>query len=106
MSIIWALYLAFGIVIMTRPNGLLAHDDAGGAAATIRMAYIVAIIVSLTTAASGVAMLRRGPRWLEWTGCLLALIPLLGPCGGLTIPIAIWLLLLLRSENLPAATQA
>jgi hypothetical protein len=69
------------------------------------VSYSVMFLICVVCIAAAVAMLRMKSKWLAWTGTILSLLPLFGPCLGLTIPLGIWLLLLLRRRDVDASFQ-
>ncbi len=101
-SLFWSLYLVMAIAIMLAPSGPLQGEELAFVRVTTGVSYVVMIITSLIAGFGAVAMMRLKWKGLAWTGCILGLLPVFGPCFGLTIPIAIWVLVLLRRPEVDA----
>ena len=53
---------------------------------------------SIFCLAGALAMMRGGPRWLQWATAVIAAIPVIGPCYVLAIPFGIWAIVVLIRE--------
>jgi hypothetical protein len=101
LSICWTLYVIVGCVMVLSPTGPFQNFDPMIRTTTL-VGYCLMVVANLVFIAGAIAMLRLGPKWLAWTGCILGLVPVFGPCFGLTIPIAIWCLVVLRRPEVNA----
>jgi hypothetical protein len=97
-----ALYTAMSMMMMLSPEGPFSGDDGAFLRSTIVITYSTSILCSIVCAAGAIAMIRYRPKWLAWTGAVVALVPLFGPCLGLSIPLGIWAILALRSSDVNA----
>ncbi|MBW3600287.1 MAG: hypothetical protein KY475_23845 [Planctomycetes bacterium] len=72
--------------------------------------YVTASIAPALSLYGAICTLRRERYPIAMTGAFCLCIPLFGPCGGLTIPLGVWALVLLRRKevrqtfDLPTAT--
>lgn len=101
----FTLLLALPNVIVAfamRPGNANAAQVAGDLVG--RLLFVgVQILLQILTIAGGVALIRgRGIR-LAWAGSIAAFIPLCGPCLGLSIPFAIWVVVLLLDPDVKNA---
>ena len=101
VSVFWVLYILAACAMVFSPDGpfsrmspMIRNSSA--------VSYLLMLLVNVVFIAGAIAMLRMRPKWLAWTGCILGLVPMFGPCMGLTIPLAIWCLILLRRPNVDA----
>lgn len=69
------------------PNGLRLNEI---------FVIVIGILISLVIAGGALSMLRRGSYAFAMTASILAMLPGLGSCYGLTLPIGIWSLRVLR----------
>jgi hypothetical protein len=69
---------------------------------TSLISYCVMVVANAVFIAGAIAMLRMQAKWLAWTGCILGMVPIFGPCFGFAIPLAIWCLILLRRPEVDA----
>lgn len=95
-SLFWALYLVVSLSLMLSPNSPMQGEDLAYVRTASTVSYGLMFLCALTVAAGAVAMMTLKWKWLAWTGCILGMLPVFGPCFGLTIPIAIWVLVILR----------
>lgn len=100
-AIAWELYVLAACALVFSPNGPFASMDSGMRFTTLSI-YVLMLLANALFIPGAVAMLRMRPKWLAWTGCILGLVPMFGPCMGLTIPLAIWCLILLRRPDVDA----
>jgi hypothetical protein len=89
------LVLAFLFDIFLLATGMGAQVQARGISnetrLLVRMGWSILIICSNgVTVAGSLAMLRRSSKTLSMAGCVLAVIPCIGPCFLLGIPFGIW----------------
>ena len=78
------------------PGGPLHDEELAYVRIGSAVGYGLMVVLALIAAAGAVAMMTLKWKWLAWAGCIVGMLPLFGPCFGLTIPIAIWVLVLLR----------
>lgn len=64
------------------------------------------LICQLLTIAGSIAMLARRKIRVAWVGAIVSMIPFCGPCFGLSIPLAIWAMVLLQRPAVVAAFRA
>lgn len=64
---------------------------------------VLPFFCQLLTILGSIAMLARKQIWLAWAGTVTALFPFCGPCLGLSMPFAIWAMILLQR---PAVVNA
>jgi hypothetical protein len=100
-AILWEFYVLSALVMVFAPDGPFRELSAMVRYSTIT-SYGLMLVLNALFIAGSIAMLRLRPKWLAWTGCILGLVPLFGPCGGLTMPLAIWCLLVLRRHEIDA----
>jgi hypothetical protein len=100
-AICWELYVLLALATSLIPNSPFRNTD-DMVLVLLRIAYFLMVVANSLFIAGNIAMLRMRPKWLVWTGCLIGLIPLFGPCMGLTIPVAIWTLVLLSRPDVNA----
>ena len=67
---------------------------------------VVPLFCQLLTVVGAIAMIRRKQAGLAWAGAVAAIIPLCGPCFGLSIPFAIWAMVLLQRPAVAAVFRA
>jgi len=67
---------------------------------------VVPVVCQLLTIFGSVAMIARKQLGLAWAGAVTGLFPFCGPCLGLSIPFAIWAIVLLQRSAVVAAFQA
>jgi hypothetical protein len=94
-----ALYM---VAMVFAPEGPFSGSGASSMRPMLGVSYSLVLVTSLISVAGSVAMLRRKPKWLAWTGSILALLPLFGPCLGLKLPFGIWCLVILRRPEVNA----
>ena len=100
VSVLWIALALFGIVyfvaLMLGPE----VDADVARSLTISLGSMgVSVLYSLVLISGAFSMVRRGSYvWAVATSCL-ALVPIIGPCYVLGIPIGIWALLLLRKPG-------
>ena len=100
-AIFWELYVFSALVMVLAPEGPLSRVPTVIRYSTVT-SYCLVLVLNATFIAGAIAMQRLRPKWLAWTGCILGLVPLFGPCGGLTMPLAIWCLFVLRRPEIDA----
>jgi hypothetical protein len=66
-------------------------------------AIVIQLAVQIVVIMGAIAMIRRRNIALAWGAVIGSLIPLCGPCAGLSIPAAIWALILLRKPGVQLA---
>ena len=98
--IFWTCYLIFALVMVLSPTG--PFRELRSSREMLVTTYALMIGISLASTAGAVSMLRQRSRWLAWTAAVLGLVPIVGPCFGLTLPIAIWAIMLLRRPDVNA----
>jgi hypothetical protein len=101
-SLFWSLYMVTGVAFMLSPNGPLHGEQFAYIRIGSAVSYALMFVLALIAAAGAVAMMMLKWKWLAWTGCIVGMLPMFGPCFGLTIPIAIWVLVLLRRPEVIA----
>lgn len=102
-SILWFVYLLIAVAVLLGPGGVYGQAEDAMIYSMMAISLGAMLIAAATSIAGAVAMLTHRLKWLAWTGCVLALIPMFGPCYGLTIPIAVWCVILLRRPEVNAA---
>jgi hypothetical protein len=98
--IFWTCYMIFVMVMVLSPTG--PFKALGSTRDMMVASYATMAVISLVSTAGAVAMLRQRPKWLAWTAAVLGLVPVMGPCFGLTLPVAIWAIMLLRRPDVNA----
>jgi membrane protein YdbS with pleckstrin-like domain len=93
------------LAMVLAPNGPFSGDELASMRPVLVISYSAMFLICAVCVAGAIAMLRMKPKWLAWAGTILALLPLFGPCLGLTIPLGIWLLLVLRRSDVNASFQ-
>ncbi len=63
------------------------------------MYYGITMLYALLLVSGAFSMMRRGSYMWAMTVCILALIPMFGPCYFLAVPIGIWGILVLRRPD-------
>lgn len=106
VSLIWVFLLAFGITYIYMD---FSAPDASPDRRHISKLYILSMLISATYSlvliSGAFSMLRQGSYvWAVSISCL-ALVPLLGPCYFLAIPIGIWALVVLRRPSVRDSFQ-
>ena len=99
-ALFWLLYILMSLAVMLSPNSPMQGDELAFVRTTSTVGYGLMFVLSLIAAAGAVAMMSLRWKWLAWTGCIVGLLPIFGPCFGLTIPIAVWALVLLRRPGI------
>ncbi len=66
----------------------------------------IPLVCQLLAIFGSVAMIARKKSGLAWAGAIAGLFPFCGPCLGLSIPFAIWAMVLLQRSEVVAAFQA
>jgi hypothetical protein len=97
LGLLWGFSILSAFILIILPDDTSGRLDAGFRS-TMGMNYLLMVFI-----AGAIAMLRLRPKWLAWAGVVLGLIPVFGPCMGLTIPIAIWCLVLMRRPDVNAS---
>jgi hypothetical protein len=64
---------------------------------------VVQIVCQCVAILGAVAMIRRRHIAHAWAGAICSLVPICGPCIGLSIPFGIWAMVLLRRPSVRAA---
>jgi len=67
---------------------------------------LVPVLCQLLAILGSIAMIRRKQIGTAWTGAVSATFPLCGPCFGLSIPFAIWAIVLLQRPSVAASFRA
>jgi hypothetical protein len=67
---------------------------------------VLPLVCQLLAILGSVAMIARKKSGLAWAGAISGLLPFCGPCLGLSIPFAIWAMVLLQRPGVVAAFQA
>lgn len=96
VSVAWTLLSLSGIVYFVT---IFDETAAGsrGFPPTSYIAYLaISIAYSLMLVSGSFSMVRRGSYVWAVATSILAMVPLLGPCYGLSIPFGIWALVVLR----------
>jgi hypothetical protein len=101
LEIFWALYVTSAVMIVLSPTGYF-QDYPQRMKMMMVSSYVVMLLTAIVSIGGPIAMLNRRWKWLAWTGCVLALVPMFGPCGGLALPLGIWCLALLRRPDVNA----
>lgn len=104
VSVLWIVFALYGIVYFV---GFINEPDTDSQTRRIYMMSIGWIIISilycLILITGAFSMVRRGSYlWAVTTSCL-AMIPLIGPCYFLGVPIGIWAFLVLRQPGVREA---
>lgn len=98
----WMFYAVFVYSIVSDP----AADAEGTRAMTVYCLYFgITVLYSLLLATGAVSMLRRSSYLWATTICVLALVPVLGPCYFFAIPFGIWGLVVLRRPEVRDSFQ-
>lgn len=106
VSVVWIAFALYGIVYF------VAFINDPEVEASTRSTYTmsigsmgVSILYSLVLIFGAFSMVRRGSYvWAVATSCL-AMVPILGPCYVLAIPLGIWAFLLLRQPGVRESFQ-
>ena len=98
-----ALYMVATLAMVLSPEGPFSGTEFAHTRWMMIASYLSIFVISVVCAAGAIAMLRMRAKWLAWTATVLALLPLFGPCLGLTIPLGIWSLVLLRRPDVDAS---
>jgi hypothetical protein len=106
VSVFWALYMVMALAMILSPQGLFRDEGHEFIWVSSLVSYCIIFLASLVSIAAAIAMLRMQPKWLAWTGAILALVPMFGPCMGLTIPLGIWALVILRRPEVNASFRS
>jgi hypothetical protein len=101
-----ALYMVLMVAMVAAPQGPFSERNFDSVRIMMGLSYFVIGVLSLISMAGAIAMLLRKARWLAWAGSIVALVPLFGPCLGLTIPLAIWSILVLSRPDVGATFQS
>lgn len=101
-SLFWSLYMVAGMAFVFSPNGPFHGEELAYVRIGSAVSYGLMFVLSLITAGGAIAMMRLKWKVLAWTGCIVGMLPMFGPCFGLTLPLAIWVLVLLRRPNVDA----
>ena len=101
-SLFWLLYIMLGMASLCSSYGPFRGEESAFIRIELAVSYALMFVVSLVAVAGAVAMMMLKQKWLAWTGSIVGMLPLFGPCFGLTIPIAIWALVLLRRREVSA----
>jgi hypothetical protein len=102
IAIFWGLYVlsaCFMVFSADGPFSQMSPMVRNASAAS----YVLMMLVNAVFIVGTVAMVRMRSKWLAWTACILGLVPIFGPCMGLTIPLSIWCLILLRRPDVDAS---
>lgn len=102
-SLFWAFYMVAAIAIMLSPNGPLRGEELAYIRVSTGISYAAMFVLTLIAAAGAIAMMRLKWKALAWTGCIIGMLPMFGPCFGMTLPLAIWALILLRRSEVNAS---
>lgn len=102
VAICWELYVLITFATVFVPEGPFANLDPM-IRTELKFSYLLMLVANGFFIAGTVAMLRLRSKSLAWTACVIGLVPLFGPCMGLTIPLAIWCLVLLRRPGVGAS---
>ena len=106
VSAFWALYMLMALAMILSPQGLFREEGQEFIWVSSLAGYCVMLLTSIISAAGTISMLRMRTKWLAWTACILALVPMFGPCMGLTIPLGIWALVILRRPEVDASFRS
>ena len=97
------MYMVATLALVLAPQGPFSDGAIASMRPMLIASYLAMVVISVICVAGAIAMLRMRPKWLAWTGTILALLPMFGPCLGLTIPLGIWLLMVLRRADVDAS---
>jgi hypothetical protein len=89
-------YFAYIYMTATAPNADPAESQR---MIVYGLFYGITMLYCLMLATGAFSMMRRGSYLWALTVCILALVPMLGPCYFLAIPFGIWGLVLLRRAD-------
>jgi len=89
-------YFVYAFSVLNSPNA----PAAGGHALLVYcMYYGITMLYCLLLISGAFSMMRRGSYLWAVTTCILAMVPLLGPCYFLALPFGIWGVLVLRQQG-------
>lgn len=97
LSILSTLMCVYNFVFWTW-GPLAAEEQFQLTASWVKFYSAVLLPPSVLCLAGAVAMMRGGPRWLQWAGAGVAVVPVIGPCYVLAIPFGIWAIVVLIRE--------
>ena len=97
LSSLSILLYAYNLVFWTW-GPLAAEETHQEMARMVIFSNAVLLPPSILCLAGAVAMMRGGPRWLQWATAVIAAIPFIGPCYVLANPFGIWAIVVLTSE--------
>jgi hypothetical protein len=83
-----------------------ADPESTQAMLVLCMYYGIAMLYSLLLASGAFSMMRRGSYLWAMTTCVLALVPIIGPCYFLAMPFGIWGIIVLRRPQVRASFKA
>ena len=98
MAVITLILQVVRYLVPQQPQGPALAQQLGEAAGAL-----ISVIIQLIAVIGGVAMVRGKPYSSAIAGVVVSFIPLCGPCLGLSIPFAIWAVILLLDPDVKAA---
>jgi hypothetical protein len=96
----WLFFAAYVYSIVMRPD---MSRESAQAMTVYCLYYGITVLYSLVLISGAFSMLRQGSYLWATTTCVLALVPILGPCYVIAIPFGIWGLIVLRRPAVRAA---
>jgi hypothetical protein len=96
----WLFFAAYVYSVAMRPD--MSRESAHGMI-VLCLYYGITMLYSLVLISGAFSMLRQGSYLWAMTTCVLALVPILGPCYVIAIPFGIWGLIVLRRPAVRAA---
>jgi len=111
LSSLWMVYVIVNIVFSLStgygaeppPGG--TKEQAVGYAVGRMLGMFGPIFFQIGAFAGGVAFIKKQGYPLAWVGTICCMIPLCGPCCGLSIPVGIWAIVLLFQPNVRQLMQ-
>lgn len=106
VSIVWIFLTLFGIVYFLWAASVPDRDAEIQSQFSAYAVYLaISLAYSLVLVTGAFSMLRRGSyAWAVTVNCL-ALVPFMGPCYVLAIPVGVWGLFVLRQPTVKASFQ-
>jgi hypothetical protein len=96
----WLFYVVYVYSVVARPG---SEPDFAHPMVVYSMYYGITMLYSLLLASGAFSMLRQGSYLWAMTICILALVPLLGPCYFAAVPAGIWGIFVLRRPAVRAS---
>lgn len=100
LSALWTAYWIFSITVaFAQDNPALrmeGKDEAERIGALIGIVFVfMPVLFGFIAFLGGICLVRRRNYVLAWLGVVAFMLPLCGPCFGLTIPVGVWAAILL-----------